>query len=32
LAHCDLDGNSATDSYYFASSDDVKIQKSNPGR
>lgn len=32
LAHCDLDGNSAVDSYYFASSDDAKIQKSNYGR
>jgi prepilin-type N-terminal cleavage/methylation domain-containing protein len=32
LAHCDLDGNTATDSYYFASSDDAKIQKSNPGQ
>lgn len=31
LAHCDLDGNSATDSYYLASSDDSKILKSNPG-
>jgi type IV pilus assembly protein PilE len=32
LAHCDLDGNSSVDSYYFASNDDAKIQKSNPGR
>jgi type IV pilus assembly protein PilA len=32
LAHCDLDGNSATDSYYFISNDDATIQKSNPGR
>jgi len=32
LAHCNLDGNSAVDSYYFSSSDDVKIQKSNYGR
>jgi prepilin-type N-terminal cleavage/methylation domain-containing protein len=32
LAHCDLDGNSATDSYYFASSDDPSIQKLNPGQ
>ena len=32
LAHCNLDGNSAVDSYYFASSDDAKIQKSNYGR
>lgn len=32
LAHCNLDGNAAVDSYYFASSDDAKILKSNPGR
>jgi prepilin-type N-terminal cleavage/methylation domain-containing protein len=32
LAHCDLDGNTAVDSYYFASSDDAKILKSNYGR
>ncbi|HEY0478183.1 MAG TPA: type II secretion system protein [Kofleriaceae bacterium] len=32
LAHCNLDGNSAVDSYYFASSDDARIQKSNAGR
>jgi prepilin-type N-terminal cleavage/methylation domain-containing protein len=32
LAHCNLDGNSAVDSYYFLSSDDARIQKSNPGR
>jgi prepilin-type N-terminal cleavage/methylation domain-containing protein len=32
LAHCNLDGDSAVDSYYFASSDDAKIQKSNYGR
>jgi len=32
LAHCDLDGNNANDSYYFASSDNAQIQKSNPGR
>jgi prepilin-type N-terminal cleavage/methylation domain-containing protein len=32
LAHCDLDGNTAVDSYYFITSDDAKIQKSNPGR
>jgi len=32
LAHCDLDGNSAVDGYYFVNSDDAKIQKSNPGR
>jgi prepilin-type N-terminal cleavage/methylation domain-containing protein len=32
LAHCNLDGNTAVDSYYFASSDDARIQKSNAGR
>jgi prepilin-type N-terminal cleavage/methylation domain-containing protein len=32
LAHCNLDGNSAVDSYYFVNSDDAKIQKSNAGR
>jgi type IV pilus assembly protein PilA len=32
LAHCDLDGNSAVDSYYFISSDNSKIQKTNYGR
>jgi prepilin-type N-terminal cleavage/methylation domain-containing protein len=32
LAHCDLDGDTATDSYYFASSEDATIRKSNPGR
>lgn len=32
LAHCDLDGNAATDSYYFASSDDSRILKSNYGK
>jgi type II secretory pathway pseudopilin PulG len=32
LAHCNLDGNSAVDSYYFASNDDAKIQKWNHGR
>ena len=31
LAHCDLDGSSAKDSYYFISSDDPKIRKLNPG-
>ena len=32
LAHCDLDGNSATDGYYFISSDSSTITKLNPGR
>jgi prepilin-type N-terminal cleavage/methylation domain-containing protein len=32
LAHCDLDGNPAVDSYYFISSDSATIQKTNPGR
>lgn len=32
LAHCNLDGDSAVDSYYFVDNDDAKIQKSNPGR
>ena len=32
LAHCDLDGNTAVDSYYFASSEDSKMQKTNYGR
>jgi len=34
LAHCDLDGNTAVDSYYFMSSDDARIQKdpTNYGR
>lgn len=32
LAHCDLDGNAGTDSYYFISSDGAAIQKLNPGR
>jgi Tfp pilus assembly protein PilE len=32
LAHCDLDGNTAVDSYYFASSEDAKLQKINYGR
>ncbi len=32
LARCDLDNNSAVDSYYFISNDNAKIQKTNPGR
>lgn len=32
LAHCDLDGNNAVDSYYFMSSDASTILKANPGR
>jgi prepilin-type N-terminal cleavage/methylation domain-containing protein len=32
LAHCDLDGSTAVDSYYFISNDDAKIQKTNYGR
>lgn len=32
LAHCDLDGDSAVDSYYFASNDNARVQKSNHGR
>ena len=32
LAHCDLDGSTAADSYYFISNDDSKIQKTNYGR
>lgn len=32
LAHCNLDGDSAVDSYYFMSNDNAKIQKSNYGR
>jgi prepilin-type N-terminal cleavage/methylation domain-containing protein len=32
LAHCNLDGDSAVDSYYFISNDNAKIQKSNHGR
>ena len=32
LAHCNLDGNSAVDSYYFISNDNAAIQKSNYGR
>ena len=31
LAHCNLDGDPAVDSYYFVSSDDPKIQKLNYG-
>jgi prepilin-type N-terminal cleavage/methylation domain-containing protein len=31
LAHCDLDGNSARDTYYFTSSLDAKIEKQNEG-
>jgi len=31
LAHCDLDGSSAKDSYYLISSDDPKVRKLNPG-
>lgn len=32
LAHCNLDGNATVDSYYFASSDDARIQKTNYGQ
>lgn len=32
LAHCNLDGDSSVDSYYFTSSVDGKIQKTNHGR
>jgi hypothetical protein len=32
LAHCDLDGNTATDSYYFVSNDNAQIQKLNWGK
>ncbi|HEU4731643.1 MAG TPA: hypothetical protein VFT22_27295, partial [Kofleriaceae bacterium] len=32
LAHCDLDGNSAVDSYYFTSNDSATIQKTNHGQ
>jgi len=32
LAHCNLDGDSAVDSYYFISNDTAKIQKTNYGR
>ncbi|HVV84371.1 MAG TPA: prepilin-type N-terminal cleavage/methylation domain-containing protein [Kofleriaceae bacterium] len=31
LAHCNLDGNAARDSYYFAWSGDTKVQKQNDG-
>ena len=32
LAHCNLDSNSTTDSYYFISNDNSKIQKINYGQ
>lgn len=32
LAHCDLDGDSAVDSYYFLSNDNAKRQTTNYGR
>ncbi|MEJ7603173.1 MAG: type II secretion system protein [Kofleriaceae bacterium] len=32
LAHCDLDGDSSVDSYYFSSSVDPKIRARNEGR
>ena len=32
LAHCNLDGNGAVDSYYFATSDDARVQKTNYGQ
>jgi len=32
LAHCNLDGDSAVDSYYFISNDNSKMQKTNYGR
>jgi prepilin-type N-terminal cleavage/methylation domain-containing protein len=32
LAHCNLDGDTTVDGYYFSNNDDAKIQKSNPGR
>jgi len=32
LARCDLDGDSAVDSYYFISSENAKIQKINHGQ
>jgi prepilin-type N-terminal cleavage/methylation domain-containing protein len=32
LAHCDLDGNNAVDSYYFIGNGDSKIQKTNYGQ
>ena len=31
LAHCDLDGDSAKDAYYFVSSDDPQVKSINPG-
>jgi prepilin-type N-terminal cleavage/methylation domain-containing protein len=31
LAHCDLDGDSSKDGYYFVSSDDPKVQSINAG-
>jgi prepilin-type N-terminal cleavage/methylation domain-containing protein len=31
LAHCDLDGNSSRDSYYFATSADTKVLKESDG-
>lgn len=31
LAHCDLDGNNARDSYFFSWSGDTKVQKQNDG-
>ena len=31
LAHCNLDGNAARDSYYFSWSGDTRIQKQNEG-
>ena len=31
LAHCNLDGNNARDSYYFAWSGDTRVQKENDG-
>lgn len=32
LAHCNLDGSNAVDSYYFISNDNSKIQKINEGQ
>jgi prepilin-type N-terminal cleavage/methylation domain-containing protein len=31
LAHCDLDGDSAKDAYYFVSSDEPTVKSLNPG-
>ncbi len=31
LAHCDLDGDGARDSYYFSWNGDTKVQKQNDG-